>query len=111
MEIKENITDMVNSVIDVQEYQRNQIEELSKAVDCIRATMMTTLRFELKDEMMKCALRGYRTPEETERIEAKFHDYVINLNGNHGLNLIYENDFLTLPIKERKRKKWSLFTK
>lgn len=111
MEINEKTEDMMKSIIDVQQNQREQIEGLSAAVECIRSTMMTTLRFELKEEMMKCALKGYRTPEETEEIEAKYHDYVHNLNGNHGLNLIYENDFLTLPIKERKRKRWSLFMK
>lgn len=112
MEINENTEDKIKSVIDVQEYHRDQIKELSKVVDCIRATMMTSLRFELKEDMIKCVLRGYRTPEDTERIEAKYYDYVHRLQGNHGITHIYEHDFIKLPVKERPRRKlWNLFTK
>lgn len=114
MEIKEETEDMMKSIIDVQQYHREQIENLYSAVESIRATMMTNLRFELQEEMTKCILRGYRTPKDTEYIEAKFHDYKYNLNGNHGVESLYNNDFLKLPVKEKHRRRillWNLFMK
>lgn len=114
MEIKETTENMMKSIIDVQENHREQINELKNTIDGIRATMMTFLRFELKNEMNRCILKGYRTPWETEEIEAKYHDYTEHLSGNHGITRIFEDDFMALPVKDKdlkRRKAWKLFMK
>lgn len=106
----ENILDAINKVIYIQNQHSKQIIEnddklntIITSIDHLRESDMIDKQVSLKHMIYQCLNNGFATPEENDKITKLYYAYHELLGGNHEVESLYEDHYLTLPIHEERR--------
>ena len=104
------VIDTVNTVIDRDKFQEQEIEKIKQDITDLQDTIkqlktseMNDKKLELKSLIYKCLNNGFALPEENDVITTKYTSYR-SLNGNHEIQALYENHYLHLGVHEDRRK-------
>ena len=103
------IIEIINDIKKVQQEHEDKISDIQQkcdtTIDCLQVLQKAAMRdkkIALKQEIYDCLNAGFVTPRQRDQIQTDYESYC-ELGGNHEVEKLFENHFLSLPVHEDRR--------